>query len=426
MQTREPRRAGEPRPQRAHDAPPVSDGVAGIVLAGVHAWGDSAFERVTCRPLVPVATRPLVGHALAWLRRGGVAHAVVCANSDTAALHRALGAGDAYGMSLQYYEDVMPRGPAGCARDAALTGDADTLVVVDGTVIPGIDLRRVLAQHVASTVPLTVVAYRSESVCGGRDGEEQPTGIYVFDRSALIHVPDSGYHDIKENLIPALYRRGKRVGTYRVSDGAVARVTDAASYLSVNMWAVQDALANGSLPVAYRPVGDAYVHASARVDASVRFVGPVLVEAACVIEPGAWLVGPTSLGVGCRVGAGAMVSRTALWRGCRIGAGAIIDKCVFVDGTEAASDAAMRETVCIARRRAKRKWRRPGAPARTPVDGYRPSGADAGGVTSDQPDRAASATAGDGTTGAPGDVTPGGPDGVVPDAAAGVATQRPM
>ena len=50
----------------------------GIVLAGVHAWGDCVLERAVCRPLLPVADRPLVAHALDWVRSAGVAEATVC------------------------------------------------------------------------------------------------------------------------------------------------------------------------------------------------------------------------------------------------------------------------------------------------------------------------------------------------------------
>ena len=44
----------------------------GIILAGMHSWGDAALESTVCRPLLPVACRPLIWHVARWLRRGGL------------------------------------------------------------------------------------------------------------------------------------------------------------------------------------------------------------------------------------------------------------------------------------------------------------------------------------------------------------------
>ena len=67
--------------------------VIGIILAGVHTWGESPLERICPRPLLPVAGRPLVSHLLDWLRSGGISHATICANSQSDAFHRCLGNG---------------------------------------------------------------------------------------------------------------------------------------------------------------------------------------------------------------------------------------------------------------------------------------------------------------------------------------------
>ena len=133
-------------------------GVYGIVLAGVHAWGGCVLDEVICRPLVPIAARPLVCHALEWLRGQGIPAASLCANSDTQGLRGYLGSGSGLGLALEYYEDVMPRGPAGCVRDAGAGRQAKWLVVVYGTIVPQIALADVLRAHEASRALLTIVA----------------------------------------------------------------------------------------------------------------------------------------------------------------------------------------------------------------------------------------------------------------------------
>ena len=114
--------------------------VQGVVLAGVHAWGNCFLEYAIPRPLIPMVDRPLVAHPLGWLRDGGIPSASICANSDTAFLRRRLGNGCSWGISLDYYEDVMPRGPAGCTRDAVIQNGCATLVVVEATTVPQLSL----------------------------------------------------------------------------------------------------------------------------------------------------------------------------------------------------------------------------------------------------------------------------------------------
>ena len=83
-----------------------------------------------------------------------------------------MGPGEGLGVRLDYYEDVMPRGPAGCLRDAALRSDADIFVVVDGTVVTQVDLEAVLQAHAGMEADLTVVVSRTGRRSGG--GGRQP------------------------------------------------------------------------------------------------------------------------------------------------------------------------------------------------------------------------------------------------------------
>lgn len=319
--------------------------VRGIVLAGVHAWGNCVLEQAVCRPLLPVAGRPLIWHALGWIRKAGIESASVCGNSDTAVLRRNLGNGAALDLDLDYFEDVMPRGPAGCVRDAALPTDAETVVVVDGTIIPGLDLLAVLAEHRRTRAEVTLVI-ASES-----DGahEHEPTGVYVFARSVLEEIPASGYQDIKETLIPALYRRGARISTYVVQNSQTPRVTDAASYLNLNLWCMEHATQRGLELDGYNRVGDAWVHVSARVSSTARLVGPVLVGPNTTISSDVLLIGPVTIGMGCTIGSGAVVTRSAIWDRCEVGQGAVVDQCVLADGAKVDADLAVRETACVPR-----------------------------------------------------------------------------
>src|SRR6185295_720200 len=152
-----------------------ADGVCGIVLAGTYRWSASSFEALAARPLVPVALSPLISYALRWLRDGDVPRATICTNHSSRTVEAALGQGGELGLELRYYEDGTPRGAAGCVRDAGLPSASETFVVADGTAIPTVSLRELLASHRASGAAATAVVHRDRS----RSGLPTPGGVYV-------------------------------------------------------------------------------------------------------------------------------------------------------------------------------------------------------------------------------------------------------
>jgi NDP-sugar pyrophosphorylase family protein len=326
---------------------PVRTKVRGIVLAGCHSWGESDLERVISRPLLPVGSRPLICHALDWLRAGGIANCSICANSETLLYRRCLRDGDCLGIRLDYVEDVMPRGPAGCARDAALQSDDETFVVVEGAGIPRVDLNTLLAAHEESQAALTVVVDSAYSEGRSRGADVEPTGIYVFSAAALEAVADGGYQDIKEGLIPTLHQRGQKIVTVVAPADGPPRVTDGASYLAANMWATRQLVSEASRLTGHRKVGDAWIHSSANVHPTARFVGPVWVGPRTVIGPNAMIVGPTTIGADCHVCGHAVITRSAVWDSCCVEQGAMIDQCILTVEATVERDLVVRNTVCV-------------------------------------------------------------------------------
>jgi NDP-sugar pyrophosphorylase family protein len=302
-----------------------TNGVGGIVLVGTHPWRQSAFDRLPLRPLVPIAHRPLISYSLEWLAGAGVRSAVICANRETQSLEIGLQRHVPFGMSTVYQEDRMPRGAAGAVRDAMSLSDAGLFVVAEGTAIPNVDLRKLLQAHNESGAVATVV-----STSGPRDGVRVPIGIYVFSREALDAVPLRGFHDIKENLLPQLYRSGKRVFSYTTAS-ANPRVMSASSYLAANEWMIDQLASSDGMLEGYRRIGESLIHRDASVAADAVLIGPVIVAAGARILSNAVVAGPTSIGCDAIIGRSVLVSRSAIWRRSNVGERAVADRCIVAD-----------------------------------------------------------------------------------------------
>jgi NDP-sugar pyrophosphorylase family protein len=307
---------------------------AGIVLVGTHPWTNSSFDRLVSRPLLPVANRPLMWYALAWLRDGGVHDVSVCANRETQILESRLHRHVPAGIHVSYHEDAMPRGAAGAVRDAVAANDAEVFVVADGTAIPNVSISDLLRAHRASQSAATVVVHAEPS--GSGQSIQVPTGIYVFNRAILDFVPATGFFDIKETLIPMLHRAGIRVTPYSVAS-ASPRVLDASTYLAVNEWMVEHLAATPGEPDGYIKASGCLFHRDAMIAPGASFIGPVLVGPGAQVAAGAVVVGPTSIGRDAIVEPGALISRSAVWRRCVIQNNAVIDRCIVGDDAEVAS-----------------------------------------------------------------------------------------
>jgi len=337
------RAGGAPRAKRVEETPRRKMG--GVVLAGVHQWGGCALDRVLPRPLLPVANRPLVSYSMDWLRAAGVRDLFLCANCHTRLIRKHLCHRPGDEADIDYYEDTMPRGPAGCVKDAWFDGRIEVMVVLDGTTVPQCDLGDLMAAHEESEAVLTVVVAAGASP--GRVQQEVlvPTGIYLFSKRALEYVCPAGYQDIKEKLIPDLYSKGERVMTYR-SELPVPRVTGVESYLAVNDWTLEMLLDRGTPPDDYKRIGDAWVHSSTKVHRSAELIGPVLVGPDGTLGKGVTVIGPTSVGARARVGEQTVICRSAIWNRCVVGAGSVLDRCVLTHEVELGPEASARDRVC--------------------------------------------------------------------------------
>jgi NDP-sugar pyrophosphorylase family protein len=198
--------------------------------------------------------------------------------------------------------------------------------------IPSLDLRALIAKHVASRAAATVVVEVERRARPGSPVDpRQPGGVYVFDRRVLEGVAERGYQDIKQGLLEKLHGAGEKVLTYEVQ-GIAPRVMDSATYASVDNWLITEEIRSPRFLVDYVAVGDGLRHPSAVVHPSARIIGPVVLGPDVVVEANAVLVGPTSVGRGSCISADAVVSRSTLWEGCSVGESANVDSSLLSDG----------------------------------------------------------------------------------------------
>jgi len=317
------------------------------------------------KPLLPTAGVPFLAHQLARAASCGVTRVVLATSYRSQMFAECFGDGSALGLEIDYVHEEEPLGTGGGIRNAAArlrSGPDDPVVVLNGDVLSGHDLRAQLDMHrkadAAVTLHLVEVPDPARFGCVPTDDagrvtaflEKTPNpvtnqvnaGCYVYARRAIDEIPPGRVVSVERETFPGLIESGQVVMGY----------PDNAYWLDVG---TPEAFVRGSCdlvlgrlasPVVPGPTGQALVLPGARVDASASVTGGTVVGAGATVGPGATVTGSVLLD-GAVVGAGAQVSASVLGRGARVDGGAELDGAVIGDEASVAAGNELRGGVRI-------------------------------------------------------------------------------
>ncbi|MGA9117349.1 MAG: sugar phosphate nucleotidyltransferase [Bacteroidota bacterium] len=297
-----------------------------VLLPGAN---DDAFTPVTYRMpagLLPVVNKPLWEHAVEYLCRYGIREILIGAGPAGEPVVDHFGDGSAWGAAIGF--DRGEGGPMAALRRMEESLGGSTTVVMEGTVVSGLDLAGALEFHAASRADATflcaVVTGGGRGSAIAHDGDHRiravrlrgapaaapyiaDCGICILEPEILALVPDGG----REGLLAACWQAS---GTIRLNlyaclpGGPVARISGWRSYHKVQT----DILA-GRFPHIVIPgtevrkglwMGRGVVGAS-----DVSFEGPAVIGDGCRLGSNVRIGGGTVLGQGVIVQAGCSMER---------------------------------------------------------------------------------------------------------------------
>ncbi len=206
-----------------------------IILAGGRDFGRCPLASRLPTALWPVAGKPVLEQLLQHLLLQGLKEVVVCSNGDASLLKESITPINS--MQLKFLDEPLPVGTAGCIRDTS-NGDKDELFLVfPAAILTPPNVNTLIRAHQAGKSDLTVML-EPELENGGSGNHS--TGIYICEASVLEYIPDEGYCDIKEGLIPTMLRGGKIIHAATLEQ-PLGSFRNQAEYLS----AVANYLPNG-------------------------------------------------------------------------------------------------------------------------------------------------------------------------------------
>ena len=294
------------------------------------------------KAMVPLRNRPFMRYMMDFLRAGGLDGAVLSLGYLPDPIQEYFAGQDLDGFSMDYAVEDRALGTAGGIKNTEDYLDGEPLVVVNGDVLSGMNLRVAIEKHKESDALATIVLISVEDPTAyglvevDHDMQvhrfiEKPAadevttnlvnaGIYVLEPEVLGMIPEETEVSIEREIFPYLQAEG-RLRAY-VSSSYWKDIGTPRSYLAASHDVLSGAVGAGE------DFDFLQVHSSSVVGKGVKVLPPVSVAAGCVLGDGATLGGRSSLG-----------------RGCRIGEGAVVEGSILFDGAEVEPDAVVRGSI---------------------------------------------------------------------------------
>ncbi|AVM00117.1 GDP-mannose pyrophosphorylase [Gordonia iterans] len=329
----------------ASETPEAPD-VQALILVGGKGTRLRPLTLSAPKPMLPTAGLPFLTHLISRIRDAGVTAIVLGTSFKAETFEQYYGDGADLGVKLTYVTESEPLGTGGGIRNVYDVLTADTVLVFNGDVLGGTDIREVLATHRSSGAEVTLHLVRVGDPrafgCVPTDAagrvtaflektQDPPTnqinaGTYVFNRDVIGEIPTGRPVSVEREVFPRLLAERRHIQGH--VDSAYWR----------DMGTPED-FVRGSADlvrgIAPSPAlggsrGEALIKEGAHVAADAVLIGGTVVGADAQIGPGARLDGAVIFD-GAIIEAGAVVERSIVGFGARLGACSLVRDTVIGD-----------------------------------------------------------------------------------------------
>ncbi|MEU7107828.1 NDP-sugar synthase [Streptomyces sp. NPDC046215] len=318
----------------------------------------------TPKPMVPAAGVPFLAHQLARARAAGIGHVVLATSYLAEVFEPYFGDGSAHGLRLTYVTEDLPLGTGGAIRgaaDALTAGPGEPVLVFNGDILTGVDIRGLLRRHAQARADVTLHLTRVADprayglVPTAPDGRvlaftEKPrhpeeivtdqinAGTYVFRREVVDAIPTGRPVSVERETFPGLLARGALL--HGVVDASYWRdLGRPASFVQASADLVRGVVRSPAVP---GEPGEYLLLPGAHVEAGARLGGGTVVGAGAYVAAGAGVEGSVVLD-GARIEAGARVRASMVGRRARVGPRTVLDSAVIGDLADIGADNELRD-----------------------------------------------------------------------------------
>ncbi|MGD2207129.1 MAG: sugar phosphate nucleotidyltransferase, partial [Anaerolineae bacterium] len=292
------------------------------------------------KPMVPMASKPVMAHILDLLKRQGITEIVITLHFMPEFIQSYFGDGQSLGIKIHYAIEETPLGTAGSVKNAQKYLD-EPFLVISGDAVTDIHLQQVIAFHREKEAEATLTLYRVPNpleygvIITDSDGRitqflEKPswgevisdtvnTGIYVVMPSVLDLIEKGVPTDWGKDVFPRLLEDGHALFGY-VAEGCWTDVGDIGEYMRATSDVLHHRVQTEDL--GKHIGGEVWCDEDVQIAPDAQLYGPIYLGKEVKIKGGVIIHGPTAIRDYTIVDNRVHIDRSIVWRNCYIGEGA--------------------------------------------------------------------------------------------------------
>jgi len=313
-----------------------------VILVGGRDFGRCPLATRMNRALWPIIDKPALQYMIEAIFLQGFRRFVICCDEQGQDIQNAVNLPAM--LEVEYQSETLPRGTAGCLKDVFREGQDELLIVLQTMFIPAPNIHDLIAQHCARDSEMTVFFYPKED--GQSPGRSAP--LYLCEKSIVDFIPETGYCDLKEGLIPQLVRAGRAIGV-GLLDVSYRSYRNWRDYVDVvSQFISQPVIGGQSAPDKAGEDGSGVrIGENVRISPTSRIIGPVVVGDNVCIEDHAVIIGPAVVSRQSKIGEGAVIDQSVIWDGAQIGPGCLIERSLVDSNKVVKSDSLCQEKLLV-------------------------------------------------------------------------------
>ena len=280
---------------------------AAVILVANTDFGRCAVASNLPRALWPVGEKSVLQRLVDHIAAEGIKNIVICSACDPVVLGRSLQIPQ--DVEVRFHKELFPRGTAGSMFDAWHIASAELLFVFHAEIVSPPNIATILAAHQKSEADMTIVFNPAD------DKDTPPcesAQIYVCEQTIIEDIPQEGYCDIKETLVPKLVQNSKTICAAEM-DAGVGNFRNWRQYLAAVASCIKFNDANS-------------ISETAQIEDGVEIFGDVVICDNVRVGANTLILGPTIIGENVTIGADCVISESVIWEQSRIGRNCFIQK----------------------------------------------------------------------------------------------------
>jgi len=316
--------------------PETLENIVVVLSIGQTGFGNDVPKEDKHPAFWPIGNMTAVENLIDGFAEQGVKHFVLTYSKSQSSLIQSQ---NFKALDIKYIENELPRGSAGCIKDALNIYPDKTAIFLPAncTLVP--DLSKIMSKHNQSILSLFTSGFQKK---------QSILPLFICHPKISKYIPDEGYYDVKEWLISELLKADEKTNLIQ-SDLILGHFMKTSEYLKAVKQVFQQ---ENTLPRCIEFYSrlqnqNIWIGPNVSIDPTARIIPPVIIGKNTMIKKETVIIGPSIIGDNCTIEKQSIISESIISDNTKIASRCSIQDSAFLTGKIIKSDYKKNKTVNV-------------------------------------------------------------------------------